>query len=235
MGMADILLLQSRATDAIAVLKQGIQADLAAQRKGAAAKKSAVLGEAYVMLGRKADALAAVSTALEGSREMAVMYTAAVVSLDCGVESKAKALADELAAKLDDEPQMYAKLIGAAMELHKNRPREALRLLQDAQNTTDTWLGRLLRARAYLQADAFAEANTELDTCMRRRGEAVELFLDESQTYRRFADAVYYLARTQQGLGSPGADNTFRQFLALKSEDAVDPLVQDARRRLARR
>ena len=51
--------------------------------------------------------------------------------------------------------------------------REALRLLQDAQNTTDTWLGRLLRARAYLQADAFAEANTELDTCMRRRGEAV--------------------------------------------------------------
>jgi predicted Zn-dependent protease len=164
---------------------------------------------------------------------MMTSYTAAMVYLDCGADAKAKAIVDELAAKLDAEPRMYAKLIQAEIELRRNRSREALTLLQDAQNTTDTWLGHLLRSQAYLQASAFTEANTELDTCMRRRGEAVELFLDESQTYRRFGDTVYYLARTQQGLSSPGAENTFRQFLALRSDKAADPMVQDARRRIA--
>jgi eukaryotic-like serine/threonine-protein kinase len=235
MGMADLLLFQSRADEAAGVLKKGIQEDLAADRKSAAAKKSAVLGEAYAMLGRKADAIAAVATSVQESQEMMTFYTVATVYLDSGAESKAKALATELDSKLDAEPQMYAKLIRAAIEIRRNQPREALRLLQEAQNTTDTWLGHLLRAQAYLLANAFTEANSELDTCMRRRGEAVELFLDESQTYRRNAEAVYYLARTQQGMASPGAENTFRQFLAFKSEKATDPLVQDARRRLSTR
>src|SRR5262249_7317438 len=121
----------------------------------------------------------------------------------------------------------------AVIESRRNHAREALGLLQDAQNVTDTWLGHFLRAQAYLQANAFPEANTELDTCMRRRGEAVELFLDESQTFRRYTDTLYYLARTQQGLNSSGAQDTFRQFLAMKSDKATDLLVQDARRRLA--
>jgi tetratricopeptide (TPR) repeat protein len=235
MGMADLLLLQGRADEAITNLKKGIHEEHAAQRESAAAKKSAVLGEAYMMTGRKSEALAAVAAALEGSREIMVVYTAAAVYLECGAEPKAKGLADDLAAKLDAESHMYSKLIEALIELRRNRPREALGLLQDAQHMTDTWLGHLLHAQAYLEANAFTEANTELDICLRRRGEAVELFLDESQTYRRFADAIYYLARTQQGLSSPGARETFRQFLAMKSENATDPMVQDARRRLVAR
>jgi hypothetical protein len=40
----------------------------------------------------------------------------------------------------------------------------------------DTWIGRFELGRAYIEAGAFTEADSEFDQCLKRRGEAIELF-----------------------------------------------------------
>ena len=85
-----------------------------------------------------------------------------------------------------------------------------------------------------LQLNAFAEAKSTLDICMKRRGEATALFLDESPTYFVFPQVYYYLGRAQEGLQSPAAAESYKAFLNIKANAANDPLVADARRRSSR-
>ena len=98
----------------------------------------------------------------------------------------------------------------------------------------DSWLARFNLARAYVEAGAFTDANTELETCLKRRGEATDIYLDEQLTFRYFPPTYYYLGRAMEGLRSPGAADAYRNFIAMKVKDAHDPMVDDARKRLAK-
>jgi hypothetical protein len=71
-----------------------------------------------------------------------------------------------------------------------------------------------------------------VQVCLKRRGEATALILDESPAYHLFPPVYYYLGRAQEGLKSPAATDSFKTFLAMKAKVARDPLVLDARRRL---
>ena len=54
----------------------------------------------------------------------------------------------------------------------------------------------------------------------------------------RFLPAVhYYLGRAQEALKSPAGAESYRAFVAIKqnAEPAAEPLLEDARRRLATR
>ena len=119
------------------------------------------------------------------------------------------------------------------MELKHHKAREAVALFLESQKIADTWLGRFDLGRAYLEADAYAEADSELEICLKRRGEATALFLDESPTYYLFPAVYYYLGRAQEGLKSPAAYESYKAFLALKQNADSDPLVADARGRSA--
>ena len=88
------------------------------------------------------------------------------------------------------------------------------------------------RGLAYLQAGAFPEAHSELDACMKRRGEATCAFLDDMPSCWRIAPLFYYLGRAQEGLGSSGAADSYRRFVGLRVQAEDDPLVLDARQRL---
>ena len=78
----------------------------------------------------------------------------------------------------------------------------------------------------------FTEAYSEFETCLKRRGEATSLFLDDVPSYSYFPQIYYYLGRAQEGLNSPGATNSYTSFITLKENGDGDPLVADARRRL---
>jgi hypothetical protein len=54
---------------------------------------------------------------------------------------------------------------------------------------------------AYLQAGYYAEALAEFETCMKRRGEATALLIDDMPTFRRLAPLPALLTRAQNGLG----------------------------------
>ena len=97
--------------------------------------------------------------------------------------------------------------------------------------------GGTLHGRAYLELGAFPEAHEEFERCLKRRGEAAALFVDEVPTWRFFPPVHYYLGRAQEGLKSPAAADSYRAFLAIKqkADPGTDLLVDDARRRLAGR
>ena len=231
-GLADIALYQGRPGEAVPILQKGIEGDTANQDADAAAEKLLALAGAHLELRDTAAALAEAERALSMSRGVNILYPAAGVYLATGREPKALALATELSGRLEPDPQAYAELIRGEAELARSKPAEAVRRFQAAKKIADTWAGRLDMGRAYLEAGAFPEADAELETCVKRRGEATALFLEESPTYRLFPSVYYYLGRAREGLKSPGAADAFKSFLAVKTGEG-DALVADAKRRLA--
>ena len=235
-GLADTALFDGRLSDAAAILDKAATADLANSMPEAAAKKFAVLAEANLALGRKAPALAAAGRAVHwGGKEVSVLVLAAHVYLQAGQEAKARDVATELGARLEPDPQAYAKWIEGEAQLNRGNAKQAIKLFQDAQKFADTWLGRLGLGRAYLKAGMFTEALSELELCLKRRGEVTEVFIDDVPTFWLLPPVYYYLGLSQDGLHSDGAAESYRTFLAIKAKANPDPMIADAQRRLAGR
>jgi hypothetical protein len=150
-----------------------------------------------------------------------------------GEDGKSLALAKQLASQFQPDPQAYAKLIEGEAALKKGNTREAIGLFQDSQKLADTWMGHFDSGMAYLAAGAFPEADSEFELCLKRRGEAASAFLDEQPTYRLFPPLYYYLGLAQEGLKTPAAIESFKTFVAIRKKGDADPLLVDARRRLA--
>jgi len=231
-GLADIALFQGRAADAVPILQKGIETDLASQNAEAAGEKRLALAEAHLALSDTASAVADAEKALSQARGENILYPAARVYIATGREPKALALATELAGRLEPDPQAYAELIRGEAELSRGKASEAIKHFGAAKKIADTWAGRLDLGRAYLEAGAFTQADDELETCIKRRGEATALFLEESPSYRVFPPVYYYLGRAREGLKSPGAADAFKAFLAFQTGEG-GPLAADARKRLA--
>jgi tetratricopeptide (TPR) repeat protein len=148
------------------------------------------------------------------------------------MDAKAATIASDLEQSRETDPQAYAKLIEGEIQLRKKNTRDAIKLFQEAQKLADTWLGRFDLGRAYVDDQAYTEASSELDLCLKRRGEATALFLDDIPSYRYFPPVYYFLGRAQEGLKSPGAADSYRTFVSMRSKANSNPQVADARRRL---
>lgn len=112
-------------------------------------------------------------------------------------------------------------------------PAGALNLFREAQAIVDTWLGHFALGRAYLKADAYTEAYSEFETCLKRNGETTSIFLNDLPSFNYFPSVYYYLGRAQEGLGSDAAVQSYQKFLSIKEKaDEGIPLVEDARQRL---
>ena len=97
----------------------------------------------------------------------------------------------------------------------------------------DTWLGRFAKGQAYLEAEAYTEAYSEFEKCVKRRGEAMSVFLNDVPTFRYLDSLYYFLGRAQEGLNSPAAEGSYQKFLKIKENaDPGHPLVTDAKNRL---
>ncbi len=232
-GLADIGLYQGRAADATAILEKAVAADEQNKNPDAAAVKWTTLAQAYLLLGHSGSARAALQHALADSKDTSVLFWSSRIAEGLGEDAKAVDVSKQLSSRLEPDAQAYAKLIQGELELKHRKPREAVALFIESQKIADTWLGRFDLGQAYLEAGAYAEADSELEICLKRRGEATALFLDESPTYHLFPPVYYYLGRAQEGLKSPAANESYKTFLALKQIADRDPLVSDARRRSA--
>jgi len=234
-GLADLALYQGRAADAVRILPEEIDRDLADKRVDAANRKLAMLAAARLQVGDRKGAIAAAEEAAKNaatSRDEHTLYTAAHVLLEAGEESRAQAVASQLSAAIEPEPQLYGKLIEGEALLRRGSTRDALARFEDAKRLGDAWLVRFNRGRANLELGAFTEAGADLEVCLKRRGEATAVFLDDVPTFHYFPPVYYYLGRAQEGLGSAGAAESYKQFVAIKTNGDGDPLVADARRRL---
>jgi serine/threonine protein kinase/tetratricopeptide (TPR) repeat protein len=225
MGLADLALYQGKTADAASILKAGIDRDRADKRADAATLKLATLAAVTN------DAAAADQVIATGTHDEHALYTAAHALLEAGKEQRALAVASQLSAQLEPEKQLYGKLIEGEALLKRNRARDALSKFEDAKRIADAWLLRFDRGRAYLDLGAFTEAEADFENCVKRRGEATAVFLDDVATFHYFPPVYYYLGRAQEGMHSPSATDSYKQFLAIKANGDGDPLVADARRR----
>src|SRR6185295_13022725 len=110
---------------------------------------------------------------------------------------------------------------------------EGVDALGRAQKFADLWLGRFMLGVVNVEASRFALSQPDLELCLKRRGEAMALFLDDVPTFRYLTPLPYWLARAQEGQQnrSAAADN-YKAFLALRPGNSSDPLAADARKRL---
>jgi tetratricopeptide (TPR) repeat protein/predicted Ser/Thr protein kinase len=231
-GIADVELYRGRLEEAIATLERGVLGDAANSNAEAAARKKVMIAEALLLLGQSERALTVTGEALAGSNDVSVLYPSARIYTALGRRREALGIAERLAGSLQTDFRAYGKLIEGEVERKRGAPLEAIQHYRDAKAIADTWWGRFLLGEAYVEAGAFAEATSELESCLTRRGEATALFLDDVPTYHLFPPVHYYLGRAQEGLGNTAAaTGAYRRLVSMK-EGGQDPLLNEARRRL---
>jgi eukaryotic-like serine/threonine-protein kinase len=230
LGLADIFLYEGRASDAIATLAPGITADLASKDSNAAAAKAIALAQAHVVSGENAAAISAAERAMTLDKEPWVLHAIGTIYAETGQFAKAASLASQMSSSIDSDPQLYGKLLEGEIALQRKDSRKAIAVLKEAQKMSDSWWGHFLLGRAYVEASAFPEADGEIEACIKRKGEASALYLDEAPTFRVFPPVYYYLGRIQEGLKSPAAAQSYRSFLSIQ-EKGTGRLLADARKR----
>jgi tetratricopeptide (TPR) repeat protein len=232
-GLADIASYEGRYADAVRILDQGVAADLAAKNPDNAAEKLAGLSHLQLLRGQKGPAVAAATKALSISQSVPVQVLAAQTLLEAGELAKAQKLADGLASEAQPETQAYGKVIRGDLALQRGEKNEAIKMFTDANQLIDTWIGRFELGRAYLEAGLFVEADSEFDRCMKRKGEALEIFQDNVPTFAYFPPLYYYQGRVREGLKSPGFAEPYRTYLSIRGQPGEDPWLADIRRRLS--
>ena len=231
-GLADVASYEGRYADAVQTLEQGVAADMAAKNADNAAEKLAGIAQIQRLRGQKAPAVAAATKAVALSQSVPVRVLAARALLEAGEITRAQKLADGLASEVQPETQAYAKIIRGDLALQRGDKNEALNMFTGANQLVDTWIGRFELGRAYLEAGMFVEADSEFDRCMKRRGEALEIFQDSTPTFAYFPPIYYYQGRVREGLKSPGFAEPYRTYLGIRGKAGEDPLLADSRRRL---
>jgi eukaryotic-like serine/threonine-protein kinase len=231
-GLADLYLYQGRFTNAVHSFEQGAISDLANKDNDSAAEKFAALAYAHLSMQQKGAAIAAAEKALANSQTVKVRFLAGLVFAETGQQAKAQELATKLAAEVQSEAQADAKIVEGDLALSQKDAPRAIRALTDANNLLDTWLGRFELGRAYLEANAFAEADSEFDQCLKRRGEALSLFMDDVPSYGFLPPVYYYQGRVREGLKSPGFAEPYRTYLSIRGQAGEDPLLAEIHRRL---
>jgi eukaryotic-like serine/threonine-protein kinase len=231
-GLADLAAYQGKYAEAARLLTQGAAADLAGKDLDSAARKYAALGNIEELQGNHASALADTGKALENSKATPIEFLAARTYVDAGDIPKAQKLAASLSSSTTSESQAYGKIIAGLIALKRKDANEAVRQITSANNLLDTWIGRYDLGRAHLEAGAFTEADADFDECANRRGEAIELFLDNVPTYAWFPPVYYYQGRAREGMKSAGFADFYKTYLGIRGQSPDDPLVSDIKRRM---
>ena len=231
MAEADMEMTNGRYQEAAEILEPAIEAN---DNPFQAATMLVALAEARLAQGDSARAIDAANRAAETSQHESVLYLAARVLLAAGDDEAANAIAVDLENRLQSQTTAFSGLIRGERALRDGQLGTAMREFRWAREEYDFWFVHYLSGLMYMEAEQFPEAFDEFDLCVRRKGEATDVFLVDSSSLRIFPPALYWLGRTQEALGSPdAAHDLYRQFLALRGDsDPPDPLAVDAQQRL---
>ena len=232
-ALADLAMYQGRFSEQVRLLEQGANTDLKAKAPEDAANKFAALAYAELMRGESRAAVAGAEKALANGQTLQVRFLAGRVFAEAGEAAQAKKMADSLSKQTQAEPEAYGKIVEGKLALKQGDSRLAIKDITDANNLLDTWIGRFELGRAYLEAGQFPEADSEFDRCITRRGEALELFMDNVVTYGYFPYVYYYQGRVRQGLKTPAFAESYRNYLSIRGQSGEDPLVPEIHRRLS--
>src|SRR5262249_9450150 len=152
----------------VRILERGSAADLGAGGADRAARKLASAGYAQLSRGQNSLAIAAAEKALLNSKTGSTRFLAARIFVQAGALARARTqaarislgtfvspgLSQAAAGGTAAEPEAYAKIIEAEIGLKNEDPRQAIRLLLEANTLADTWLAHFDLGLAYLRVPA---------------------------------------------------------------------------------
>ncbi len=232
LGEGDLLLYGGHFKEAVALLQKSTAKERAAG-EGPSPVQLVALAEAQWHAGQRTAASQSAAEAVKkGSNDEGVLYAAGELYRKLGRRGEVLSLASRLGSRFEPEPRALGKLLEGELQMDSGKLHEAVASFGDAQKLADTWLGRFDLGRAYLAAKQYPDAENEMDVCLKRRGEASAVFLDDEPTVRYVPPAYYYLGVARAALQSPAAQDNLRSFLAMKQTSEQDPEVSDAQRRL---
>ncbi len=229
-GLADLAVYEGRFSEAVRLFEIGAAADLAAKNPDGAAMKFTSLAYAHLARRQRGPAAAAAEKALQNSTSMPIRFLAARIFVETGNLVRARKLAGEFVSQLPAEPQAYGKIIEGGIALKNGDRRNAVKILTEANEVLDTWLGHFDLGRAYFEAKAFPQADAEFDRCIQRRGEALALVF-EDPTYGHLPIVYYYQGRVREELKTAAFADSYREYLKIRGESTEDPLLPEVRRR----
>jgi Tfp pilus assembly protein PilF len=232
-GLSDLDIYQGQFAAAAKMLEAGAAADLEAKRPDLAAAKFSALADVNLMRNQKAQALAAITKALANGKGGKLQFLAARLYVAAGEVAKARDLAAGLASAVSPESQAYGKLIQGELALLDKKPSDAVKTFTEASNLADSWIGHFDLGRAYIDAGLFVEADSEFDACVKRRGEAMELFMGDMPTFSYFAPVYYFQGRAREGLKTASFKESYQTYLNIRGKAGEDPLLPEIRKRLA--
>jgi tetratricopeptide (TPR) repeat protein len=230
-GLADLALYEGRFSEAVRILEVGALDDLSAKSPDRAARKFVSIAYVQSLRRQKTAVIAAVEKALAISKTVQTRFLAARMFVELGELPKARGLISGLAAERQVEPRAYAKIVEGEAALKDGNARNAVNAMIEANKLLDTWIGRFELGRAYFTAGEFLQADSEFDSCLKRRGEALSLFLDEWATYGYLPPVYYYQGRVREELKTERFADSYRQYLAIRGKSTEDPLLAEVRRR----
>jgi eukaryotic-like serine/threonine-protein kinase len=233
LGQADLEMYLGRYKEAAALLEAIVAAGGKSQDPEDAAPQYLALSEAYEASGKRAQAIRMADRAIELSRHESVLFPAALVLIRVGQPDKAQKVADTLNGIIQAQTSSFARLIEGEIALTRKRLGDAVESLREGQKRYDSWFAHFLLGRAYVEAKSFPEALSEFELCVKRKGEAMDVFFLDASTIRYFPPAHYWLGRAQEGVGAvDAAHKSYNEFLALRpGADKSDPLVADTQKR----
>jgi tetratricopeptide (TPR) repeat protein len=193
-GLADIALFDNAPADAEKILVEAIPKDQASGNEQGVSSKRSALAMAYVKQDKRAQALATLKELTANAGTNAEWVPAALLYIKLGEVAEARKIADELRKQLQPQSRAYAKVIDGMLALREKRAVDAVDALKAALALSDLWLVRFALGEAYFAAGYPAEAKSEFEACVKRRGEVMALFLDDTPTYRYYAPVPHLLA-----------------------------------------
>jgi tetratricopeptide (TPR) repeat protein len=232
-GLADLAAYQGKYAEAARILEQGAAADVAAKMNDNAASKYAALGTIDELQGHQPAALSDLGKAMALSPSTQLQMLIGTTYIEAGELGKAQKLAASLSAQTSSEPQAYGKILQGLIALNRKDNKEAVKQITAANGLLDTWIGRFELGRAYLEAGSFREADAEFDTCVKRKGEAIELFNGNVPTYAWLPQVYYYQGLARQGMKNAAFSDSFKAYLAIRGQSAEDPHVAEARHQIS--
>ena len=231
-GLGDLAALEGRYGDAVAILTRGATADLAAESPDRAAAKFAAVAYAELSRGRLGAARRAAEESLRHGNAVKIRFLAARTFVETGDLAKVRPIIADLARELSSEAQAYAGLLEGAVAMKNGDPRQAMTLVRDANARFDSWIGHFDLGRASLAAGAFIQADSAFDDCLKGRGAALSLFVDEEPTAAYLPSVYYYIGRVREEMKTAKFAESYQAYLAIRGRSNDDPLVADVERRI---
>ena len=233
-GLADLALAEGRASEAVVLLQAGIKADEAEQNLAGVQAKQVVLADAFGMQGNINAAVAAARRALAVGKSEAQILPAVRWLIAAKELKAAELLGAELDGSLEARTRAYGRIVASQIALARGKRVEAVDAMRAGLELADLWLVRYHLGQAYLAAGAPAEAFSEFEACMKRRGEGYAVFLDDVPTARAVAPVNYWMGRAREGMGLRSqAAAEYRTYIAGRAKDSPEPLLKDAITRMA--